>query len=239
MDLPPLTPDDRKRYARHLSLPGFGEEAQIRLRNGSVLVIGAGGLGSPVALYLAAAGVGRIGIADGDCVSLSNLQRQVIHSMADIDTPKVISAARKMTAINPDIIVETHNIFIDAGSLSGLAADYDFVIDATDSMSVKFLVNDTCVALGKPYSHGAIWQYEGQTMTVLPGTADYRVLFPDEPDTTGDANPSGPLGVVPGILGTLQATEAIKYLAGVGQLLTDRLLRFDVRTMRFTEIRLR
>lgn len=235
-----LTDDERARYARHLSLPEFGEEGQLRLKRGSVLVIGAGGLGSPVAMYLAAAGVGRIGIADGDNVDISNLQRQIIHTTADIDRPKVISAARNMKAINPDIKVEPINTFIDSRNIRNIIEAYDFVIDATDSMGIKFLVNDTCVDMGKPYNHGAIWHYEGQTMTVLPGTADYRSLFPEEPAADSvNTLPQGPLGVVPGILGTIQAAEAIKYLSGAGTLLTDRLLRFDLRTMQFHVIALR
>ena len=234
MTMQPLTDDDMRRYARHISLPGFGREGQLRLKNGSVLVIGAGGLGSPVALYLAAAGIGRIGIADGDCVDITNLQRQVIHRTADIGRPKALSAAEKMLAVNPALNVDVIDCFVTADTLPQLIAGYDFVIDATDSLAIKFLVDDVCTAAAKPYSHGAIWRYEGQTMTVLPGSVTYRQLFPDQP-----AAADGPRGIVPGILGTIQAAEAIKYIAGVGQLLTDRLLRFNALTMRFSEIRLR
>lgn len=234
-----LTDGERERYARHLSLPGFGEEAQMRLRRGSVLVIGAGGLGSPVLLYLAAAGVGRIGIVDGDCVDMSNLQRQVIHTMADVGQPKVLSAANKIQALNPHVSVETHDMYLTADNASGIMDSYDFVIDATDSLDIKFMVDDLCHRMGKPYNHGAIGGYEGQTMTVLPGTARYRDLFPDGADGVEHAPVIGPLGVVPGILGTIQAAEAVKFLSGVGELLTDRLLRFDAQTMAFHTIRLR
>ncbi len=232
-----LTEEEKLRYSRHLSLPGFGEEAQQKLKEGSVLVIGAGGLGSPVLLYLAAAGVGRIGIADGDNVDTTNLQRQIIHSTEWIGRSKVSSAAQRIRSLNPDITVEEYHSFVNEQNISELISHYDFVIDATDNLAIKFMVNDACVTAGKPYSHGAIFQYEGHTMTVLPGTANLRTLFADEPENMDEA-PSGPLGVVPGVLGTLQATEAIKYLGNVGELLTNRLLRFDLRTMLFSTIRL-
>lgn len=234
-----LTDEEKLRYARHLSLPGFGEAAQEKLKNGSVLVIGAGGLGSPVLLYLAAAGVGRIGIVDGDTVDTTNLQRQVIHTTHGVGSSKVASAAQRITALNPDVSVEPHHTFVSSENITSLISGYDFVIDATDNLDIKFLVNDTCVAVGKPYNHGAIFQYEGHTMTVLPGTADLRHLFPDGPEAVTKGAPMGPLGVVPGVLGTLQATEAIKYLTGTGELLTDRLLRFNLLSMQFTTIALR
>lgn len=233
-----LTEDERLRYARHISLPGFGEEGQLRLRNGSVLVIGAGGLGSPVLLYLAAAGVGHIGVADGDVVDTTNLQRQVIHTTASVGMSKVKSAAAKMRALNPDVEIEEFGEYVNESNIAGLIAGYDFVIDATDSIDIKFLINDACVKAGKPYNHGAIFQYEGHTMTVLPGSADLRTLFPDGPSAVDRSAPVGPLGVVPGVLGTLQATEAIKYVSGVGELLVNRLLCFDLLTMQFTCLRI-
>ena len=233
-----LTEDERLRYARHISLPGFGEEGQLRLRNGSVLVIGAGGLGSPVLLYLAAAGVGHIGVADGDVVDTTNLQRQVIHTTASVGMSKVKSAAAKMRALNPDVEIEEFGEYVNESNIAGLIAGYDFVIDATDSIDIKFLINDECVKTGKPYNHGAIFQYEGHTMTVLPGSADLRTLFPDGPSAVDRSAPVGPLGVVPGVLGTLQATEAIKYVSGVGELLVNRLLCFDLLTMQFTCLRI-
>lgn len=229
-----FTEDEKLRYARHISLPGFGEEGQLRLKNGSVLVIGAGGLGSPVLLYLAAAGVGHIGVADGDVVDTTNLQRQVIHTTASVGMSKVKSAAARMRALNPDVEIEEFGEFVNESNIAGLIAGYDFVIDATDSIDIKFLINDACVEAGKPYNHGAIFQYEGHTMTVLPGSADLRTLFPDGPSAVDRSAPVGPLGVVPGVLGTLQATEAIKYISGVGELLVNRLLCFDLLTMQFT-----
>lgn len=233
-----LTEDERLRYARHISLPGFGEEGQLRLKDGSVLVIGAGGLGSPVLLYLAAAGVGHIGVADGDVVDTTNLQRQVIHTTASVGMSKVKSAAAKMRALNPDVEIEEFGEFVNESNIAGLIAGYDFVIDATDSIDIKFLINDECVKAGKPYNHGAIFQYEGHTMTVLPGSADLRTLFPDGPSAVDRSAPVGPLGVVPGVLGTLQATEALKYVSGVGELLVNRLLCFDLLTMQFTCLRI-
>lgn len=233
-----FTEDEKLRYARHISLPGFGEEGQLRLKNGSVLVIGAGGLGSPVLLYLAAAGVGHIGVADGDVVDTTNLQRQVIHTTASVGMSKVKSAVARMRALNPDVEIEEFGEFVNESNIAGLIAGYDFVIDATDSIDVKFLINDACVEAGKPYNHGAIFQYEGHTMTVLPGSADLRALFPDGPSAVDRSAPVGPLGVVPGVLGTLQATEAIKYISGVGELLVNRLLCFDLLTMQFTCLRI-
>ncbi len=224
----PLNETDRMRYARHLSLPGFGEEAQSRLKSGSVLVIGAGGLGSPVCLYLAAAGVGRIGVMDGDRVDESNLQRQVIHSTADIGMPKVESAARRMLALNPYVDVATYDFRFTADNAMTMLDEYDFVIDATDSIQAKFLINDMCVAANKPFSHGAIYRYCGHTMTYKPGSACYRCLFDTMPDPV---ETSGPLGVLPGIIGTIQASEAVKYLAGVGDLLIGSLFTVDTLTM--------
>lgn len=228
-----LTEEERVRYARQIALPQFGEEGQMRLKEGSVLIIGAGGLGSPVAMYLAAAGVGRIGLVDGDNADLTNLQRQIIHTTADVGRPKVISAAEKLTAINPDITIEPHNRFVNADNIHDLISNYDFVIDATDNFDIKLLVNDACVEAGKAYCHGAIWRYEGQLTTVTPGSACYRCLFSSVPSKE---QAKGPIGVLPGVIGTLQATEAVKYLSGIGKLLTGKLLRFDSLTMQFTTI---
>lgn len=224
----PLDDNDRMRYARHLSLPGFGEEAQSRLKAGSVLVVGAGGLGSPVCLYLAAAGVGRIGVMDGDRVDESNLQRQIIHSTAAIGMPKVESAVRRMLELNPRVEAVAYDYRFTADNAAEMLAGYDFVIDATDSLSAKFLINDMCVAAGRPFSHGAIYRYGGHTMTYVPGSACYRCLFESMPDP---AEVSGPIGVLPGIIGTIQASEAVKYLAGVGRLLAGTLLTVDTLTM--------
>lgn len=223
-----LTEEEMERYRRQVILPDFGPEGQLKLLNSKILVIGAGGLGSPVLLYLAAAGVGTIGVIDGDVVDRTNLQRQVIHMTSDISRPKVESARERMLALNPNLNVATHAMFLTQENASEVISQYDFVIDATDSFDAKFLINDTCVALRKPYNHGAIYQYQGQTMTIVPGSACYRCLFDSMPEK-GDV--IGPLGVVPGILGTIQATEAIKYITGIGQLLTNRLLTFDCLSM--------
>lgn len=241
MNLTSLTPGDLSRYARHISLPEIGEEGQRRLKASAVLIIGAGGLGSPVALYLAAAGVGMIGIADADCVDISNLQRQIIHTTASIGTPKVDSAAGAIGNLNPTVATATYHLMVTADNIHDIITPYDFIIDATDSLVTKFLIDRACREAGKPYSHGAISSFEGQTMTVVPGSAGLSTLFPDGPGAVerSDAKPSGPLGVVPGILGCIQAAEAIKWITGAGELLTDSLLRFDVLTMQFSRIRLR
>ena len=226
--------DERARYARQLALDGFGTEGQERLRNGSVLIVGAGGLGSPVALYLAAAGVGRIGIIDGDAVDMSNLQRQIIHRTADVDRPKALSAKEKLTALNPNVNVVIYTEFLTDANGPSIIDGYDFVVDATDSFRAKFMINDLCVAAGKPFSHGAIYRYQGHTMTHVPGTPCYRCLFASMPEP---AAPQGPIGAVAGIIGCIQASEAIKYLSGTGTLLTGTLLTVDTNTMEFNRIR--
>lgn len=232
----PLTLSDEEtgRYSRQLSLPGFGVEAQLRLKAASVLLIGAGGLGSPAALYLAAAGVGAVTVVDGDAVDLSNLQRQVIHTTATIGVAKAANAARAMTELNPNVRVTAIERFVTPDNIDALIAHHDFIIDATDSLTAKRLINDRCVAAGKPLSHGAIWRHAGHTMTVLPGTACFSCLFDTDPEP--DSSPRGPLGVTAGIIGTLQASETIKYLTGTGTLLTNTLLSADTLTNTFTKI---
>ena len=237
--MPSLSSDQLTRYARHLSLPGFGLEGQQKLAESSVLIIGAGGLGSPIALYLSAAGVGHITIADGDCVDLTNLQRQIIHSTADIGRPKAISAAESMPAVHPTVAIEPIARFLSEDEMLRIFPRFDFIIEATDSLETKFIVDRVCHRLQKPYNHGAIFRYEGQTMTIIPGSTRFADLFPDGPEAVSRSKTAGPLGVVPGVLGSLQAAEAIKYLTGSGRLLTDRLLRFDLLTMEFTTIDLR
>jgi len=222
-----LTSEQRSRYARHLSLAPIGEEGQELLLRGRVLLIGAGGLGSPIALYLAAAGVGTIGIVDADVVDASNLQRQVLFNTADIGHAKAAVAARRLKALNPDVDVVGHETWFSADNAHALIADYDFVIDATDNFDTKFLIADICHHKGTPYSHAGIDQFFGQTITVLPGDSTcYRCLFTAPPIDTGDG-PRGPLGVVPGVIGTVQASEAIKHLTGSGELLTNRLFTYD------------
>ncbi len=218
------------RYARQLALPEIGEEGQRRLANGAVLVIGCGGLGSPAAFYLAAAGVGTIGLVDNDTVDVTNLQRQVLHTFADVGKPKVKSARARLSALNPELRIVTHQTRFDAGTAPALVRPYDFVIDATDNFASKFLIADTCHAAGKPYSHAGVVRYTGQVITVIPGqTACYRCVFESAPPDPSP--PVGPLGVVPGVTGAIQATEAIKFLAGFGELLTNRIFVYDALTM--------
>lgn len=236
-----FTEEELNRYSRHILLKDVGVEGQEKIRQGKVLIIGAGGLGAPVALYLAAAGVGTIGIVDGDVVDLSNLQRQVIHFTPDVGTPKVESAKQKMLAINPNVKVNTYREFLMADNALDLIADYDFIVDGTDNFPVKFLINDACVMAGKPFSHGGILRFEGQTFTHLPGTACYRCLFKSPPPANAvpTCSQAGVLGAIAGMLGTIQAAETLKYLTGVGELLTNRLLTFNAKTMDFRKIKTR
>lgn len=228
-----MTPEQRRRYNRHLILKEIGAEGQQRLLNARVLVVGAGGLGSPVIEYLAAAGVGTLGIVDGDSVSLSNLQRQVIHTTLDVGHPKVESAKTRIEALNPDVKVEVHDCFLSVDNAMSLIAPYDFVIDCTDNFSPKYLINDTCVMMDKPFCMGGINRFRLQLMTHLPGTACYRCLFPEPPapQEVETCAMVGVLGSVAGVCGTLQATECVKYFSYAGQLLTNRCLCVDTLTM--------
>ena len=230
-----LSSEQRRRYNRHLILEGFGREAQEKLLQAKVLLVGAGGLGSPVALYLAAAGVGTIGVVDGDTVSITNLQRQVLHSTKDINRPKVEVARERIEAINPDVNVRTYELYLNEANAMKLIESYDFVIDGTDNFATKYLVNDACVMLDKAFTMGGISKYSGQVMTHLPGTACYRCLFPEPPakEDVETCATVGVLGSIAGMLGTVQATECIKYLAGVGQPLTNTLLTFDALSMQW------
>ncbi|OAV66863.1 putative adenylyltransferase/sulfurtransferase MoeZ [Bacteroidales bacterium Barb4] len=230
-----------ERYSRHILLQDIGAEGQEKICNGKVLVVGAGGLGSPVLLYLAAAGVGTLGVIDGDTVDLSNLQRQVIHFTPDTGKPKVISAKEKINRLNPDVNVIACHERLTAGNALDIIKDYDFIVDGTDNFPVKFLINDACVLAGKPFSHGGILRFEGQTLTHLPGTACYRCLFhsPPPPDAAPSCSQSGVLGAVAGMLGTIQAAEVLKFLTGTGELLTNRLLTFNAKTMHFQTITLK
>jgi molybdopterin/thiamine biosynthesis adenylyltransferase len=236
-----LTDEQIERYQRHIALKEVGGKGQQKLLKGRVLIIGAGGLGAPAALYLAAAGVGTIGLADADAVDLSNLQRQVIHFTPDIGKAKVDSAREKMAAVNPDVTVNTHQEWVRAGNIMGIIGGYDFVIDGTDNFAAKFLINDACVLAGMPYSHAGILRFDGQTITVRPGeSACYRCIFPAPPpkDAIPTCSQAGVLGVLPGVLGVIQATEAIKFLLGKGELLTGRLLIYNALQMRFNEVRI-
>ncbi len=236
-----FTEERLERYSRHILLKDVGVEGQIKIFDAKVLIIGAGGLGSPVALYLAAAGVGTIGIADADNVDLSNLQRQVIHHTPDVGKPKVESAAEKMRAINPDIQVRTYHEWVRAANIRKIISDYDFVIDGTDNFVAKFLINDACVLDRKPFSHGGILRFNGQTMTIRPGeSACYRCVFRAIPPrgVVPSCSEAGILGAVAGMLGTIQAAEALKFITGVGELLTNSLLIFDAKDMSFSKVRM-
>lgn len=224
------------RYARHLILDGFGTEAQAKLLASSVLVIGAGGLGSPALLYLASAGIGRITIVDDDEVDLSNLQRQVIHSEETIGVNKAESAKKRLIRLNSTIEIKTITTRADQELLEKLVKTHDFVLDSTDNFATKHLINRVCVKLHKPFNHAAIMHYSGQTMTVADGSACLACLF-DEPKDTGKKE--GILCTVPAVLGTIQATEAIKYLSGVGELLIGKMLYFDAKTTSFRTMSVR
>ena len=232
-----LTTEQIERYSRQIMVPDIGGKGQIHLRQASVLVIGAGGLGSPAAFYLAAAGVGTLGIIDPDKVELSNLQRQILHATADIGRQKVESAQAKLNDLNPDVEIKTYALRFEEDNAAEIAADYQFVIDGSDNFETKFLVNDVCIRLGIAFSHAGIVRLQGQTMTVLPRkSACYRCLFQTlpPPEEMLNCQQSGILGAVAGTLGTIQATEAVKYLAGFEEgLLTNRLLTYDAKTMKF------
>ncbi len=228
--------DQKKRYARQLCIPEIGSEGQEKLLSSKVLIIGAGGLGSPVALYLAAAGVGTLGLADCDAVDLSNLQRQILHSTQTLGVLKVESAAGRLRALNPDVRVLMHPVLVNEENIDELIAPYDFVVECTDSFEAKFLINDACVRAGKAFCHGAVIRFFGQMMTVVPGKGPcYRCVFrqPPDPEKAPNAKKLGVIGAVPGVIGCLQAMEAIKYLTGAGELLIGRLLSFDALSMDF------
>lgn len=231
-----------ERYSRHIILPEVGGTGQEKLLAGKVLLVGAGGLGSPAGLYLAAAGIGTVGIIDADCVDLTNLQRQIIHFTADIGRPKVESAAAKMKAINPDVEVRTYQDRLTAGNALEILNEYDFVIDGTDNFPSKFLVADACHFAGTPYSHAGILRFDGQIMTVVPGqTTCYRCIFnaPPPAGAVPSCSQAGVLGVLAGVIGTLQATEAIKSILNVGELLTDALLVYNALEMTFRKVTLK
>jgi sulfur-carrier protein adenylyltransferase/sulfurtransferase len=237
-----LTPQEKERYARHLTLAQFGEAGQLRLRAASALVIGAGGLGSPTLMYLAAAGVGRLGIVDFDVVDRSNLQRQLLYGESVVGVKKVDAAAARIRDINPHIEVETHDLRLSAANALEILDRYDIVIDGTDTFAVRYLVNDACVLLGKPNVYGSVSGFEGQ-VSVFDATRGpcYRCLYPEPPPpgTVPSCAEGGVLGVLPGIIGSLQATEALKILAGIGEPLIGRLLLVDSLAGAFRQIKLR
>lgn len=234
--------EEIERYSRQILLQQVGGKGQEKLLASKVLIVGAGGLGSPVSMYLAAAGVGTIGLIDGDRVDLTNLQRQIVHFTDDVGTPKVESAAAKLKAINPGVNVETYHALALADNILDLVSRHDFVIDGTDNFPAKFLINDACYFTGVPFSHAGILRFDGQLFTVIPGqTACYRCIFREPPPANAvpTCSQAGVLGGVAGVIGCLQATEALKYLLGVGELLTDRMLIFDALGMHFREVKFR
>jgi len=236
-----FTEDQITRYSRHILLPEVGGKGQAKLANARVFIIGAGGLGSPVALYLAAAGIGTIGLIDRDTVDLSNLQRQVLHHTPDLNRPKVISAKEKIQALNPDVAVEIHEDRLTAANAIDLFESYDVIVDGVDNFPSKFLINDACFFSNKPLVHGGILRFEGRVFTMIPNqSACYRCIFkqPPPPGLVANCQEAGIIGVVAGIIGTIQATEVIKLILGIGHPLTNRLLDFDAKATTFREIRL-
>ena len=234
----PLSPSELARYHRHIALPELGRAGQERLQSARVVVIGAGGLGSPAALYLAAAGVGTVGLVDFDRVELSNLQRQVLFASSDVGRLKTEAAAERLRALNPDISVVAHTLTLRADNVLDVLRGYDLVLDGTDRLGTRYLVNDACVLLGKPLVSAAIHRFEGHAMTYLPGRGPcYRCLFPAaEEGVVANCAAAGVLGVLPGVLGAIQATEAVKILTGVGEPIVGRLLTYDALELRFMEL---
>ena len=236
-----LTNDEVARYSRHLIMPEVGMEGQLKLKAASVFCVGAGGLGSPVALYLAAAGVGRIGIVDFDVVDYSNLQRQIIHGTPDVGRPKLESARDRLNAINPEITVVTHDAALSSANALDLLSEYDIVVDGTDNFPTRYLVNDACVILGKPNVYGSIFRFEGQASVFATKDGPcYRCLYPEPPPPglVPSCAEGGVLGILPGVIGTIQATEAVKLIIGAGEPLINRFMIYDALRMRFRELRL-
>ena len=240
--LPELTNDEIIRYSRHLIMPEVGMDGQRRLKAGSVLCIGAGGLGSPAAMYLAAAGVGRIGIVDFDVVDFSNLQRQIIHGTSDVGRSKLASAKDRLIGINPHIEVETFETALSSENALELFAPYDVILDGTDNFPTRYLTNDACVLLGKPNAYGSIFRFEGQASVFATKDGPcYRCLYPEPPPPglVPSCAEGGVLGVLPGVIGVIQATEAIKLITGIGEPLVGRFLIYDALRMKFRELKLR
>jgi molybdopterin/thiamine biosynthesis adenylyltransferase/rhodanese-related sulfurtransferase len=249
---PDLNDAQRERYSRHILLPEVGEAGQAKLLKSRVLLLGAGGLGSPAAMYLAAAGVGTLGVVDADVVDASNLQRQIVHATSRVGTPKVESAAKTIAELNPDVKVVPHMERMTSSNVERLFSDYEVIVDGTDNFPTRYLVNDASVFLGKPVVHGSIFRFDGQVTTFIPEKAAkklgmpepspcYRCLYPEPPPPhlAPSCQEAGVLGILCGIIGTLQATEAIKILLGRGNTLGGRLLTYDSLKMKFRELRLR
>ncbi|MFH1996915.1 MAG: molybdopterin-synthase adenylyltransferase MoeB [Candidatus Omnitrophota bacterium] len=235
-----LREDQIERYSRQIILPNVGGKGQEKLLGAKVLVIGTGGLGSPCALYLASAGVGTIALVDSDKVEVNNLQRQIIHSNDTVGMPKVESGKKRLSAINPDVNVITHNVRLTSANIMDIMKDYDIVVDGSDNFPTRYLVNDACVLLKKPLSHGGILKYEGQAITILPGeSACYRCLFaePPPPGMVPSCQEAGILGAVAGIIGTIQANEVLKFILNSGTLLSGRLLIFNALESSFRQVK--
>lgn len=233
-----LSSEQKARYKRNIILPGVGEEGQLKLLKAKVLLVGAGGLGSPAAYYLAAAGVGTIGLVDADTVDISNLQRQILHRTADIGRPKVLSAREKLKDLNPELNIEALPARFSEDIAGDLVDRYDIVIDCTDNFDTRYIINETCLSHNKPFVYGGVLSFAGQVMTILPGRGPcFRCLYREAPkaNVPGCAE-LGILGAVPGIIGTLQATEAVKYIVGLGDLLVGRLMTYDALSATFFEV---
>ncbi len=240
--LPQLSPDEVRRYSRHLILSEVGMDGQRALKGARVLCIGAGGLGSPAAMYLAAAGVGTIGIVDFDVVDLSNLQRQLLHGTTDVGRSKLASAKDRLHSLNPNVHVEPYEVALSSANALDLFKDYDVILDGTDNFPTRYLVNDACVLLGKPNAYGSIFRFEGQaSVFATKGGPCYRCLYPEPPPPglVPSCAEAGVIGVLPGIIGTIQATETVKLILGVGEPLIGRFLVYDALRMRFRELKLR
>jgi molybdopterin-synthase adenylyltransferase len=233
-----LTKDQAVRFQSNIQLEGVGIAGQIKLLRAGVLLVGAGGLGSPAALYLAAAGVGRIGLVDHDIVSLSNLQRQILHTTSDLDRFKVVSAAEKLGALNPDLIIETYQERLTEVIAEELIKKYDIVIDCTDNFSARYIINENCVKLKIPFVYGGVLAWSGQTFTVIPGLGPcFKCVFPvaPAPDSPTTAE-LGVLGTVPGVIGVIQAAEVLRFILGVGDLLVGRMLVYSALHAKFYEV---
>ncbi len=240
--LPELTRDELARYARHLILPEVGVEGQQKLKAARVLCVGAGGLGSPLALYLAAAGVGTLGLVDFDVVDASNLQRQILHTATDVGRKKLDSAEEKLAALNPAVHVVKHDVMLSSANALEILKDYDIVADGTDNFPTRYLVNDACVLLGKPNVYGSVFRFEGQASVFATREGPcYRCLYPEPPPPgmVPSCAEGGVLGILPGLIGIIQATEAIKLILGNGEPLIGRLLLVDALAMRFRELKLK
>ncbi len=237
-----FTEEEIRRYSRHILLPEVGGAGQKKINQARVLLVGAGGLGAPVGYYLAAAGVGKIGIVDADQVELSNLQRQVVHSTQDLGKNKAESERETLLALNPGIEVIAYPERVTSRNMFSLLEGYDIVVDGSDNFPTRYLVNDACVLTGKPLSHGSVFRFHGQVMTIVPGEGPcYRCLFrePPPPGMTASCEEAGVLGVLPGMIGLLQATEVLKLILNQGQVLNGRLLTYEALEMEFKSIRVR